>query len=560
MSAARLGRWVAVAPLVLLAWHTWWVCDDAYIAGRYARRLAAGDGFQFNLDGEPPVEGFSDLLWVLLGAVVEAAGGRSPEALAWVSLAAGVVGLWAAARAAERLAGTGPAIAATAVVAAFPPLAVWATSGLETMLWAAALVVLLDALLVGRAAVAVAAMVVVATVRAEGPLWGLTWLVIAWRGGGDVRAVRAAGLALGAMTAVLVAWRAWTFGALVPHTALVKVVPGGWGPLRGLAWLALAAGVWLTPLLVVGVARWRRAPEWPSLRPWLLAAGAVAGFGVAVGGDYLPFHRFLAPVWLLLTPALAYWLARLPAVAMPAAVAVLVTVGALPMLSIHLVPEAALYPLQRAVGTKDDAFRPDVITLKKERYRSPRRLVWARALAAVTEPGQSIVARGVGAIGYETELVVLDPYGLVSAEVVERSTPRPIAPGHDRRVSRGFFLGRAPDFLFAFALSGEDKSEVIDNLPHQWGLFEVLAPDEAVYVADLVPVPQPADAPYLLLVRRSDEGEDPEAARALFKDEVRAAGFRAPKLEPLDARRKEVALAKRRGADVAALLEMQRRE
>jgi hypothetical protein len=187
-------------------------------------------------------------------------------------------------------------------------------------------------------------------------------------------------------------------------------------------------------------------------------------------------------------------------------------------------------------------------------------LVWARALGEVMAPGQSIVARGVGALGYETELVVLDPYGLVSAEVVEAAPARPIAPGHDRRVSRGFFLGRVPDVLFAFALTGEDKSQVIDNLPHQWGLFEVLAPDEAVYVADLVRVDGVDGLTHLLLIRRSRDGEDPEAARAAFKDTVRAAGFRAPKLEPLDARRREVALAKRRGVDVAALLDQQRRE
>ena len=128
------------------------------------------------------------------------------------------------------------------------------------------------------------------------------------------------------------------------------------------------------------------------------------------------------------------------------------------------------------------------------------------------------------------------------------------------RNSYGARCLNVPDVLFAFALTGEDKSQVIDNLPHQWGLFEVLAPDEAVYVADLVRVDGVDGLTHLLLIRRSRDGEDPEAARAAFKDTVRAAGFRAPKLEPLDARRREVALAKRRGVDVAALLDQQRRE
>ena len=57
---AALGVAAALVPYAVLAWRLQWVCDDAYIAGRYAQHLAAGDGLVFNV-GEPvPVPRGSD--------------------------------------------------------------------------------------------------------------------------------------------------------------------------------------------------------------------------------------------------------------------------------------------------------------------------------------------------------------------------------------------------------------------------------------------------------------------------------------------------------------------
>lgn len=49
------------------AWH--FSTDDAYITLRYARHFAAGEGILWNL-GDAPVEGYSNFLFVLLGAVL----------------------------------------------------------------------------------------------------------------------------------------------------------------------------------------------------------------------------------------------------------------------------------------------------------------------------------------------------------------------------------------------------------------------------------------------------------------------------------------------------------
>ena len=53
-----------VAVLLLLAWAHRFVQDDAFISFRYAQHLARGQGLTWNV-GEPPLEGFTNLLWTL---------------------------------------------------------------------------------------------------------------------------------------------------------------------------------------------------------------------------------------------------------------------------------------------------------------------------------------------------------------------------------------------------------------------------------------------------------------------------------------------------------------
>src|SRR5262245_37420185 len=70
----RRRRWLdlaVVALFVALTWRHATVAEDAFITFRYARNLAEGAGFVFNR-GMPPVEGYSDFLWVLAVTPFEA--------------------------------------------------------------------------------------------------------------------------------------------------------------------------------------------------------------------------------------------------------------------------------------------------------------------------------------------------------------------------------------------------------------------------------------------------------------------------------------------------------
>src|SRR5262249_11459660 len=76
--SAILGQDVRVKRALLVVIgaflvHAWWLnclAEDAYITYRFARNVAEGHGFVWNV-GEPPIEGFTNFLWLLLCAAAD---------------------------------------------------------------------------------------------------------------------------------------------------------------------------------------------------------------------------------------------------------------------------------------------------------------------------------------------------------------------------------------------------------------------------------------------------------------------------------------------------------
>ena len=70
ISVSRDRRlWAGVAALLFPGHVIYLSCvaEDAFIAFSFAKNLASGHGLVWN-PGEPPVEGYTDFLWVLLSA------------------------------------------------------------------------------------------------------------------------------------------------------------------------------------------------------------------------------------------------------------------------------------------------------------------------------------------------------------------------------------------------------------------------------------------------------------------------------------------------------------
>ncbi|MBX3462755.1 MAG: hypothetical protein KF830_06265 [Planctomycetes bacterium] len=316
----------AAAVLALAVWRdAWpWIADDTFISLRYADNLVRGHGLCWN-PGER-VEGYSNLLWVLLTA-----------ALAWCGcdLVTAARGLAVAATAAtlavlawsRLLPPRLPARLALLVLAAQASLAVWAIGGLEAPL--AMLLVALAMLGLQRAlaaeppaprwaAFAGVALALLAWTRPDGPLWAVVAAaVVGWRRRPQrARLLAAVLLPPAAAVAAQLAFRLAYYGDWVPNTAHAKVSPllvcltSGWHYLlsAGLSLRSL-----LAPALLGAALGWRRSEARPVLAFAALGAAAWSLYLLRVGGDIFPRNRFVVIAFAPLCVLAAHGLEALAA-------------------------------------------------------------------------------------------------------------------------------------------------------------------------------------------------------------------------------------------------------
>ena len=251
--AASIASWrwtlLAVLPAVLLAaWPAAWpypfFSDDSFISLRYTERLLHGDGLTWtDVDGVPQrVEGYSNLLWVMLTAAVGAVGIELVFAARLLGALATLAGLWFLAAALR------PRDARSALVAGFAPLLVASTQ--PVMIWTLA--------------------------GLEGPL---VMALLAWGFGSLVQRYGDRNIACSWLPRTL-------FAAGVPFALACWTRPDG--PL----W-ALTAGTGLAAVSITrepvafGLATACRRAFWFGL-PALLAVAAQVAFRLSYYGDYLP--------------------------------------------------------------------------------------------------------------------------------------------------------------------------------------------------------------------------------------------------------------------------------
>jgi len=111
--------------------------DDAMISMRYARNFAEGHGLVWNR-GEPPVEGYTNFLWVLVMAAAHAlplAASKTSGVVQALGVALLVANLFVIRRLAEEIgAGASGAIGAALLTALYHPLNAWSLQGSELAL------------------------------------------------------------------------------------------------------------------------------------------------------------------------------------------------------------------------------------------------------------------------------------------------------------------------------------------------------------------------------------------------------------------------------------------
>jgi arabinofuranosyltransferase len=518
---------ILVGVQLLLAFRFWFVCDDAYITFRYAKHWARGQGIVFNVSEFPPVEGYSDFLWLVFATLTERLSLPTDLLLPAFSALCGTALVWRVYTVCtHHLAlGRGASFLATGFVAASPAFAVWSTSGLETMPQALLTFLLFEELVFRRDdrewAVPALLALGLALIRTEGIGWvavviGASTLA-AWRDGhplpGHLRRVARAMLPVALMLGVYHVWRMQYYGTLVPNTALVKVSTSLRSVFRGFKYVALFTVTTVSPLapaLALGWSRtWTRGP----LLAALTCAAAFPTYATLVGGDFMPFGRMLVPglpFAALLWAELLHELVRRRGerTAAFAGLAVIL-VGAMPAFDLHLAPERVRSALHFRLSDKD--YLSEFNRWENQRENSEGFMHRGLALSQVADPGDAVVAAAVGAIGYFSDLEVLDQHGLVTKEVAYRPVaagPLRESPGHDKHVTPEYFAKYSPRYLFARAVWGRLAAGRMKDTLDAWDVDPSVT---SRYVPDIYEVSLP-DIPhraFLLVVRRVEPGEKP---------------------------------------------------
>lgn len=428
----------ACATLTALAWRSWYLCDDAHISFRYVRNLVDGYGLRFNLE-DPPIEGFSNLAWVLLAAAVRMVGLDELRVMPGISIVIAVGVLLTAAQFVGRLFPERPwyPVGTAWLLALNSGFSNWATSGLETMQWGATLLVAFLAWLYEVHPVARGALLVLlAASRPEGIAWAAVFVVLgAARHPRSWRAWAVAATIAGLGVVALLLSRYAVFGDWVANTAHAKGGSSMVYYLRGARYFLVAG--WETVLPVVGlpVALWH-ALKWRPNKPIepLTAVGAVmighALLAVVVGGDYMPFGRFLLGSQAFAAVLLVAALGSLGRnIALPALLAV-GFLSVLPQFDVSLVPEQVREKLDFRALKGVHATEREVWWAEKTRA-----IAWGeqgRYLRRALEADEKIPSVAIGAIGYFSHRYVIDSCYLVDR--MPEGTVVPAgenSPGHD---------------------------------------------------------------------------------------------------------------------------------
>ena len=442
---------LAIALLVAMA-MMWpvrgYITDDTFIHLQYARHLAEGSGFVFNV-GER-VYGSTSPLWVALiadGMAIGLDGLQTARVLGAISTLASVVLFMMLMRRNLRLPEL--RVLATIVWAAHPWMIRWSLSGMETPLAVALVlagfVAFTDGRTWGARPVRTGALwALAALTRPEAVflllLWGV-FLVIDTDSREGVRRLIAGSLPPTLIYGGWLLFARFYFGTFWPNTLSAKTAGGiGWEyvldtarrqvGIVGASDAALAAALFAA--LVFGGGRmWPSRPQAQRLLPWVWVFALPVLYvmrGVPVVSRYLvPMLPVLA--WLAWRSVERWWAGEEPAPGVRRGAAVLgiglATLALIQSLSVYN------YMVLPQVRSFSAGLRQSLVP-------------WGQWFREHSRPGAEIAAPDIGALGYYSHRPVLDLAGLVTPKIVpllDRETPEDL-------VANFSFVGVGrPEFL-----------------------------------------------------------------------------------------------------------------
>ncbi len=424
------------ATLAILAAGLWafhYMPDDTFITLRYARNVLRGEGFVFN-PGER-VEGYTNFLWLLVLVVAGKLGFPLVAAARTLSLSFSLGTLVLAALAARRdggppeeRAGRREALGVflpPAMLAASPPFLVWSLSGSEIPLFSFLLLAGFMLLRSGkRPERALAVFGLLGLVRPEGTLFFAIAFIRLLARSPRKKAVAALGLGIALVFyAPYLAWKWSYFHALMPNTFYAKT-----GPIslmiengaRYVAGFAFSYGYLFAAGLLLSRAAGRGTDD---LALPLLFAGAAGIEVLLLGGDWMPHYRLLLPI--------------LPFVMLAASRGVMTIAARDSKASALAIALVLLAAAPGAIGR--ESFATERVTVGAFAHLGKR-------LREILPDNTTIGCGSTGAIGYFTDMRIVDILGLTERFIARHGAVVGTQPGH-LKTDGAYVIEKRPDLL-----------------------------------------------------------------------------------------------------------------
>ncbi len=537
-------------PYIWLSTRLWFVCDDAYISFRYARNFANGHGLRYNLGDHTPIEGYSNLLWVLIASIFEYLEASTPTAMSALSWLCGlslvVYFFWAVQKYWTNA--LVPTTITTLLLSTSAAFCMWGTGGLATMPLALVTFATFERLVLSQNARAwrmgALAGILLTLIRTEGICWALVITTLAF--GVHQAKPRATRPPIGKVVALLfgtlgllLLWRYTTYGALVANTASTKVSHGIDFWIRGAKYVFSYWLVLVTPALCLLVA----APTIKrhgrvGLAVFLMAL-AYPCYSVAVGGDFMPMGRFLLPglpfaAMLMGTVIDTAW-SKGPIIRSYALVLATFCIAVQLLPGVGSEENSQTGPLTNDVGIhlvprsirEDSQFRfkkfySDLKLWGSMRARAKRWEDWGLMMRRAVSADASVVRGPIGAFGYYSDLFLYDKFGLVSAPIdidqshenFQKFIKSTDAPGHDQYTPDWAFLPKEPTIIAHNFIDDDDQvAEILKTLRIwvKWSLKNKVSPLYAPRL-HVEPGDTPESPPFILLLLEKEP--DPQKSVA----------------------------------------------
>jgi hypothetical protein len=469
------GIWIVYAFMIR---RFWFVTDDAFITFRFARNLALGNGLRYNLGEHTPIEGYSNFLWVLICAVFEFLELEITRWPLYVSVAAGSVLLWMIYKTLRRRLGLGlPASGLAALLfASHPSVAIYTTSGLETMAFMILLFLSFERLVLRRGGIepitAGLACLALSLIRVEGIGWVFAIVILAagsrfFAGEKFLRPLLKCVAIVAVGYGLYLAWRYSYYGLLMSNTVHAKAGITAARLARGFDYVAVQVLTCVIHFLILPSVVFALRKD--RLLLGVPVAAMTVGFylfAILVSGDFMAMGRFLVPGWTFAVILFAWMLDDLVGLSRNWRIGALIAGGAaviinaLPAWDVHFVPDATRAKFHFRLNTKD--YRSEY---QQWVFQRDNALLWAakgRALKRWVGSDASVVEGAIGAAGYYSDCFIYDPAGLVTREVASRPIGEQIfkSPGHDKHVEPEFFLLHRPEILTPIVVSGLPEREL----------------------------------------------------------------------------------------------------